>query len=293
MSESSSRAYGGSTPNLCKPLPGASPACDSHWSPACGGRNALSTARQKGIDLRARLVKPLKAGWTPPTCMQREPLAAYYTNRSLEAYPAVTQLASLSQGMDAVARELEVGSPVVLWCMQQVARCSLALLSGQAAAGAGAEAAQTFRQGQTASPAAWATGQTPPAVSADAGLRGAAMPSSASEAGRAGGVITSAAQAGRRGGAASPAAQAGLDLVRLLGQMLLVMDIHLLDQAMSLVRCLVLDMPPAQRQAATAALHDVTTKSDDYARKIPLSRWMQQLVKDCSFRAQQASFAST
>ena len=225
--------------------------------------------------------------------MQREPLAAYYTKRSLEAYPAVTQLASLSQGMDAIARELEVGSPVVLWCMQQVARRSLALLSGQASTAARAEAAQPLWQGQAASSAAWAGGQTPSAVSADAGLRGVAMSSPASTVSSAGGVITSATQAGRRVGAASPAAPAGLDLVRLLGQMLLVMDIHLLDQAMALVRCLVLDMPPAQQQAATAALHDVTTKSDDYARKIPLSRWMQQLVEDCSFHAQQASFAST
>lgn len=224
--------------------------------------------------------------------MQKEPLAAYYTKRSLETYPAVTQHASLSQGMDAIARELEVGSPVVLWCMQQVARRSLALVSGQALAAARCEPAQTFRQGQAASPAAGAGEQAPSAVSGDPGLRGGAMPSAAPEAGRAEGVITTTAQASRRGAAASPAAQAGLDLVRLLGQMLLVMDIHLLDQAMSLVRCLVLDMPPSQQQATTAALHDVTTKSDDYARKIPLSRWMQQLVEDCSLQAQQAGFAS-
>ena len=225
--------------------------------------------------------------------MQREPLAAYYTKRSLEAFPAVTQLTSLSQGMDAIARELEVGSPVVLWGMQQVARRSLDLLSGQASAPARAEAAQTLRQGQAACSAARAGGRTPSAVSADAGLRGGAKPSAALEAGRAAAVVASAAQAGRLGGAPSPAAQAGLDLVRLLGQMLLVMDIHLLDEAMSLVRRLVLDVPAARQQAATAVLHDVTTKSDDYARKIPLSRWMQQLVEDCSLQAQEATFAST
>ena len=235
--------------------------------------------------------KPLDLGWTLPIFMQREPLAAYYTKRSLETYPAVTQLASLSQGMDAIARELEVGSPVVLWCMQQVARRSLALLSGQASAAARAEAAQPPRQGQAASSTAWAGGPAPLAAMADAGLRGGAMPSAAPETSRAGGVFSSAAQAG--GGAASPAAQAGLDLVRLLAQMLLVMDIHLLAQAMSHVRRLVLDMAPAHQQAATAALHDVTTKSDDYARKIPISRWMQQLVEDCSLPTHEASFAST
>jgi hypothetical protein len=74
---------------------------------------------------------------------RREPLAAYFVQRSLEGCPGPTALPQLGQGLATVLQALPVGSPVALLCLEQVldrcqqlaARCDFDLSKSRAGTG--------------------------------------------------------------------------------------------------------------------------------------------------------------
>ena len=61
-------------------------------------------------------------------CVQKQQLAPFYVRRALEGYPARTPLNALTTGMDALARSLPAGSPMVLLCLQRIAAHCLQML---------------------------------------------------------------------------------------------------------------------------------------------------------------------
>ncbi|DBA78919.1 TPA: hypothetical protein ACH3X1_008798 [Trebouxia sp. C0004] len=77
--------------------------------------------------------------------------------------------------------------------------------------------------------------------------------------------------------------EAGLDLIRLLAQMLLVIEFQFLPDAMSNVGAVVLECPSTDVQlSACNCVHEVLMTSDDYTRKVRCAQWYQHLAADCA-----------
>ncbi|KAK9841030.1 hypothetical protein WJX81_006565 [Elliptochloris bilobata] len=84
------------------------------------------------------------------------------------------------------------------------------------------------------------------------------------------------------GSGATLLVDAGLDLVRLLAQLLLLVDLQVLPDALEAAEAMVLAVPPGPALAACDCLAEALAGSDDYARKAPLVRWYQRLAAACA-----------
>ena len=83
--------------------------------------------------------------------------------------------------------------------------------------------------------------------------------------------------------------QAGLDLVRLLTQMLLVVEYQFLPEALQMLQKAVLNCPDTSMQlSACDCIHEVLVTSDDYTRKVKCAQWYQQLAASCAELHRQA-----
>ena len=154
----------------------------------------------------------------PAWCVQKEELVPFYVRRALEGYPACTPIAGLSAGVDAVMRELQSGSPVVLLTLHGVAKRAAALL--------------------------------------------------------------------KDGSKMEQNPQAGLDLVRLLAQMLLVVEFQFLPDALITTGGVVLGCNNSDVQlSACNCVYEVLMASDDYTRKAKCAQWYQHLAADCAQRS--------
>ena len=60
----------------------------------------------------------------------------YYVRRSLQGYPGRTPLAGLAAGCEAIARQLPVGSPALLFALRHLAQRAQQLLQQPGSAGA-------------------------------------------------------------------------------------------------------------------------------------------------------------
>ena len=95
--------------------------------------------------------------------------------------------------------------------------------------------------------------------------------------------------------------KAGLDLVRLMAQMQLVVDFQFLTDAIDLTEEVVMACGDARTQGlACDCIHEVLTGSDDYTRKATCALWYQHLAAKCSHvsehvgaGSQQASLVNT
>ena len=77
--------------------------------------------------------------------------------------------------------------------------------------------------------------------------------------------------------------QAGLDLMKLLAQMLLVVEHQFLPEALMIAQDAVLNGPdPALQLAACNVINEVLLTSDDYTRKVKCAQWYQQLAARCA-----------
>ncbi len=77
--------------------------------------------------------------------------------------------------------------------------------------------------------------------------------------------------------------EAGLDLIRLLAQMLLVVEFQFLPDALSIVGNIVLGCPSTDVQlSACNCIHEVLMTSDDYTRKVRCAQWYQHLAAACA-----------
>ena len=77
--------------------------------------------------------------------------------------------------------------------------------------------------------------------------------------------------------------QAGLDLVKLLAQMLLVVEHQFLPDALTVAQDAVVNCPdPAMQLAACNVMNEVLVTSDDYTRKVTCAQWYQQLAASCA-----------
>lgn len=77
--------------------------------------------------------------------------------------------------------------------------------------------------------------------------------------------------------------EAGLDLIRLLAQMLLVVEFQFLPDALSIVGAVVLGCPSTDVQlSACNCIHEVLMTSDDYTRKVRCAQWYQHLAAACA-----------
>jgi len=77
--------------------------------------------------------------------------------------------------------------------------------------------------------------------------------------------------------------EAGLDLIRLLAQMLLVVEFQFLPDALSIVGAVVVGCPSTDVQlSACNCIHEVLMTSDDYTRKVRCAQWYQHLAADCA-----------
>ena len=75
----------------------------------------------------------------------------------------------------------------------------------------------------------------------------------------------------------------GLDLIRLLAQMLLVVEFQFLPDALSIVGAVVLGCPSTDVQlSACNCIHEVLMTSDDYTRKVRCAQWYQRLAAACA-----------
>lgn len=85
--------------------------------------------------------------------------------------------------------------------------------------------------------------------------------------------------------------QAGLDLLRLLSQMLLVVEFQFLSDALDTVEQLVLDSDMAiQTQvSACTCIYEALSTSDDYTRKVRCAHWYQKLASRCGPTGRQTS----
>ena len=84
--------------------------------------------------------------------------------------------------------------------------------------------------------------------------------------------------------------QAGLDLVRLLTQMLLVVEYQFLPEALEMLQKAVLSCPdPSVQLSACDCVNEVLVTSDDYTRKVNCAQWYQQLAARCTKLHGQAS----
>lgn len=75
-----------------------------------------------------------------------------------------------------------------------------------------------------------------------------------------------------------------MELSRMLFQLLLVIDINAFDEALAAAELVVLNSPPDRRTMLCTELFKTVSGSDDYVRKLSLTRWYQQLVAnlDCA-----------
>ena len=88
--------------------------------------------------------------------------------------------------------------------------------------------------------------------------------------------------------------QAGLDLLRLLAQMLLVVEFQYLLDALAAVQGIVLDSCSVDTQTlCCTCIYEVLTSSDDYTRKIRCAHWYQGLVSKCGATAEQNALPGT
>lgn len=76
---------------------------------------------------------------------------------------------------------------------------------------------------------------------------------------------------------------AGLDLLRLLTQMLLVVEFQFLSDALDAVEKVVLDCDNTVGTQASACtcIYEVLSTSDDYTRKVRCAHWYQKLASRC------------
>ena len=160
---------------------------------------------------------------------QREPLAPFYARHALAAYPARTPLAGLSAGYAELARGLPIGSGAMLLALRRLAARAGELLSGSGeetlgsnlddtlgktlgmAQSGGGGGAGRFDSGYQGLRAGWRSGGS---GGSGSGAAGPATPGGGSRGDRA---ATAPRQA---------QADAGLDLVRLLAQLLLIVDLQ-------------------------------------------------------------------
>ncbi len=189
-------------------------------------------AHASGVDLfptvaGLRTRRPSAAAHAPPSCMQprtlrvsaaptpagralqKEPLAPYYASRALAAYPARTPLAGLTAGYAELARTLPVGSAAASLALRRLAaRAGELLVGGRAGAGLPASLPNPSRE-----PAARAVHEL-----------GAPGHGGAQGGGQGGSAL--AAGPGRAQGMEQAEVAAGLGLVRLLAQLLLLVDLQ-------------------------------------------------------------------
>ncbi|KAL3138059.1 hypothetical protein ABBQ38_005291 [Trebouxia sp. C0009 RCD-2024] len=85
--------------------------------------------------------------------------------------------------------------------------------------------------------------------------------------------------------------QDGLDLLRLLSQMLLVVEFQFLSDALDTVEQLVLDSDIALQTQVSACtcIYEVLSTSDDYTRKVRCAHWYQKLASRCGPIGRQTS----
>lgn len=77
--------------------------------------------------------------------------------------------------------------------------------------------------------------------------------------------------------------EAALDLIRLLAQMLLVIEFQFLPDALSIVGTVVLGCRSTDVQlSACNCIHEVLMTSDDYTRKVRCVQWYQHLAAACA-----------
>ena len=83
---------------------------------------------------------------------------------------------------------------------------------------------------------------------------------------------------------------AGLDLLRLLTQMLLVVEFQFLSDALDTVEEVVLncDNDVGTQASACTCIYDVLLTSDDYTRKVRCAHWYQKLASRCGPVGRQA-----
>ena len=82
--------------------------------------------------------------------------------------------------------------------------------------------------------------------------------------------------------------QAGLDLVRLLAQMLLVVEFQFLPDALDTAERVVVDCSSTDVQLlACNCIHEVLMTSDDYTRKVKCAQWYQHLAVRCADMSRQ------
>lgn len=83
----------------------------------------------------------------------------------------------------------------------------------------------------------------------------------------------------QQGSTAQPSMKAGLDLVRLMAQMQLVVEYQFLKDAMDLTESVVAACNESDvRGYACDCIHEVLTGSDDYTRKATCALWYQHLA---------------
>ena len=87
----------------------------------------------------------------------------------------------------------------------------------------------------------------------------------------------------QQGTAKQAEASAGLDLLRLLTQMLLVVEFQFLSDALDTVERVVLDCANAveSQVSACTCIYEVLSTSDDYTRKVRCAHWYQKLASRC------------
>ena len=163
---------------------------------------------------------------------QREPLAPFYSRQALAAYPARTPLAGLSAGYAELARSLPIGSGAMLLALRTLAARAGELLSGSAAETPTGAFDGTLGETLTSAqgPERGGGGGTERFDSGYQGLR-AGLRSGGSGGSGPGASGRAASGRGPRGDQAAAAprqaeADAGLELVRLLAQLLLIVDLQ-------------------------------------------------------------------
>lgn len=199
-------------------------------------RHALAAYPARTISGHAEPVQSLAlGGFTSQTIpkdrawAQREPLAPFYSRHALAAYPARTPLAGLSAGYAELARSLPIGSGAMLLALRRLAARAGELLAGSGEEALGGTLDET--PGKTLG-----TGQSGGSGGAgrfDSGYHGLRAGwrsggSGGSGPGASGPAAPGGGARGDRAGAAPRQAQAdaGLDLVRLLAQLLLIVDLQ-------------------------------------------------------------------
>lgn len=93
----------------------------------------------------------------------------------------------------------------------------------------------------------------------------------------------------QRGANKQAGIQDGLDLLRLLTQMLLVVEFQFISDALDIVEHLVLDSAVETRVSACTCIYEVLSSSDDYTRKVRFAHWYQKLASACGPIGRQTS----